>query len=66
MATSRRPSLGARIAHGLGLAVIAEGVARRKQLELLRDHDCDEFQGFLKSPPLAPDGAAQLIAAQAG
>ena len=44
--------------------VIAEGVARKKQLELLRDHSCDEFQGFLKGPPLAPDSAAKLIAAE--
>jgi diguanylate cyclase (GGDEF)-like protein/PAS domain S-box-containing protein len=50
------------MAHALGLSVIAEGVARKEQLEFLQNHACDEFQGFLMGPPLAADGVAELIA----
>ena len=42
------------LAHGLGLAVIAEGVERESQLRLLAARGCDECQGFLISPPLDP------------
>jgi len=40
------------LAHNLELTVIAEGVERKDQLELLRANRCDEFQGFLFSRPL--------------
>ncbi|MFM0139840.1 EAL domain-containing protein [Caballeronia grimmiae] len=40
------------LAHNLELTVIAEGVERNDQLELLRASRCDEFQGFLFSRPL--------------
>jgi EAL domain-containing protein (putative c-di-GMP-specific phosphodiesterase class I) len=43
------------MSHGLGLAVVAEGVSRASQLAFLRTHQCDEFQGFLLSPPLSPE-----------
>jgi diguanylate cyclase (GGDEF)-like protein len=39
------------VAHGLDLRVIAEGVETEHQLDLLRRHDCDAFQGFLVSRP---------------
>ena len=42
------------MAHGLGIRVIAEGVETREQLELLRKSQCDEYQGYLFSVPLAP------------
>ena len=54
------------MAHALGLSVVAEGVSRREQLAILRDHGCDEFQGHLMSPPLPPDALAELIAARNG
>jgi diguanylate cyclase (GGDEF)-like protein/PAS domain S-box-containing protein len=38
--------------HNLGLKVIAEGVELEEQLAYLRDHDCDQIQGFLFSKPL--------------
>jgi diguanylate cyclase (GGDEF)-like protein len=37
------------LGHSLGLKVIAEGVESALQLEILRRHRCDEFQGFLFS-----------------
>lgn len=43
------------MAHRLGIRVIAEGVETREQLALLRESQCDEYQGFLFSGPLAPE-----------
>jgi EAL domain-containing protein (putative c-di-GMP-specific phosphodiesterase class I) len=40
------------MAHSLGLSVIAEGVETQQQLDFLREHDCDEIQGFWLSQPL--------------
>ncbi len=37
------------LGHSLALKVIAEGVETQAQLDLLRRHRCDEFQGFLFS-----------------
>jgi diguanylate cyclase (GGDEF)-like protein/PAS domain S-box-containing protein len=43
------------MARGLGIRVIAEGVETQDQLDLLRDHHCDEYQGFLFCGPLAAE-----------
>lgn len=40
------------MAHNLNLKVVAEGVETPEQLAFLKDHGCDEFQGYLVSPPL--------------
>jgi diguanylate cyclase (GGDEF)-like protein len=40
------------MAHTLGLRVIAEGVDKQAQLDFLKDHGCDEIQGYLISPPV--------------
>lgn len=41
-----------RMAHSLGLKVIAEGVEDNKQLQFLNEHGCDEVQGFFYSKPV--------------
>ena len=35
------------LAHSLGMKVLAEGVEKAKQVEILRSLSCDEIQGFL-------------------
>lgn len=40
------------MAHSLGLNVIAEGVETQQQMDYLREHGCDEIQGYWLSPPL--------------
>jgi diguanylate cyclase (GGDEF)-like protein len=49
------------LAHGLGLAVVAEGVETDAQLERLRELGCDEMQGFLFSRPVSADRFEQLL-----
>jgi diguanylate cyclase (GGDEF)-like protein len=41
-----------RLAHALGLLVVAEGVETERQLEVLVELGCDEFQGFLFARPM--------------
>ena len=41
--------------HSLKLNVVAEGVEREEQYRVLRDLECDEYQGFYFSPPLPPE-----------
>ncbi len=43
------------MAHGLGLRVTAEGVETEAQLNFLRAHGCQEFQGYLFSRPKAAE-----------
>ncbi|MGN6111449.1 MAG: putative bifunctional diguanylate cyclase/phosphodiesterase [Luteimonas sp.] len=40
------------MARSLGLKVVAEGVETEAQLRFLREHRCDEIQGFWLAPPL--------------
>jgi EAL domain-containing protein (putative c-di-GMP-specific phosphodiesterase class I) len=48
----------------LGVTVVAEGVETKTQLEFLREHACDEMQGFYFSKPCHPDAFAKLMAAE--
>ena len=38
------------LGHSLKLQVVAEGVETHEQLAFLRDHDCDQMQGYYFSP----------------
>jgi diguanylate cyclase (GGDEF)-like protein len=50
-------------AHGLSLAVVAEGVETAEQLAVLADLECEQVQGFLLGGPVAPGEAAELVRA---
>ncbi|MEC0144862.1 EAL domain-containing protein [Paenibacillus alginolyticus] len=50
------------MAHDLNIAIIAEGVETKDQLSLLRKLKCHEIQGFLFSPPVAPEDCEKLLA----
>ena len=45
----------------LGLTVVAEGVETLEQETFLREHDCDQTQGYYFSRPVSHDQFAQLL-----
>jgi EAL domain-containing protein (putative c-di-GMP-specific phosphodiesterase class I) len=45
----------------LGLTIVAEGVETAEQDKFLRDHACDEIQGFLFSHPVPPEKIVELL-----
>jgi diguanylate cyclase (GGDEF)-like protein len=49
------------LGRGLGLKVVAEGVENRRQLDVLRELQCDQIQGFFFSKPLPADELATLL-----
>ncbi len=49
------------LGHSLNLKVTAEGVETREQLQFLRDHQCDEKQGYLFSKPLPVEEFGKLL-----
>ena len=52
------------IAHTLGFKVLAEGVETSQQLDFLRQQRCDQYQGYLCSPPLPADKFQALLEQQ--
>ncbi|MGW2221321.1 putative bifunctional diguanylate cyclase/phosphodiesterase, partial [Nonomuraea sp. NPDC001684] len=50
-----------RLGHDLGLTVVAEGIERPEQLELLREMGCTRGQGFLVARPMAARGVDSLM-----
>jgi diguanylate cyclase (GGDEF)-like protein/PAS domain S-box-containing protein len=51
------------LGHKLHLKVIAEGVETEEQLSFLREHRCDEFQGYLCSKPVPAGEFRALVEA---
>ncbi|MDP2785222.1 MAG: EAL domain-containing protein [Sulfurimicrobium sp.] len=49
------------LGHSLKMQVIAEGVETVEQLDYLRAHGCDEFQGYYFSRPLPAEAFAELV-----
>ena len=45
----------------LSLTVVAEGVETIEQLNFLKEHSCDEMQGFYFSKPILPEQFADLL-----
>jgi diguanylate cyclase (GGDEF)-like protein/PAS domain S-box-containing protein len=50
------------MARSLGLRTVAEGVETHEQLAYLREHRCDEFQGYLFSRPASAEEIENLLA----
>ncbi len=48
-----------KLAHALGLKVVAEGVENQRQQKVLEEMQCDELQGFLFAKPMS--GRALLL-----
>jgi EAL domain-containing protein (putative c-di-GMP-specific phosphodiesterase class I) len=53
------------LAHRLNLSVTAEGVEQESQRQILRGFGCEEVQGFLFSPAVAPEEFLRLMATDA-
>lgn len=49
------------MAHSMNLKVTAEGVETEPQRRYLREHGCDEFQGYYLAPPLPARETARLL-----
>jgi diguanylate cyclase (GGDEF)-like protein len=54
------------MAHNLRLKVIAEGVETEAQMDFLRQHGCDEIQGYYFSRPLPGSEFTALLKAHQG
>lgn len=53
------------LAHNLQLKVTAEGVETKAQLEILRQHGCDQFQGYFASRPVRAEDFRDLLESRA-
>jgi diguanylate cyclase (GGDEF)-like protein/PAS domain S-box-containing protein len=48
------------MAHGLGVAVVAEGIETLEQLAILRRYGCDQGQGYLLGRPVLPAAVPEV------
>jgi diguanylate cyclase (GGDEF)-like protein len=48
----------------LSLTVVAQGVETKEQADFLRQHACDEFQGFYFNKPMSADQFTELLRQQ--
>ncbi len=51
-----------RLAQSLNFSLLAEGVETKEQLNFLRTHGCDLYQGFLRSKAVTAEEFARLLA----
>jgi diguanylate cyclase (GGDEF)-like protein len=49
------------LAHTLNMKVVAEGVEKKEQMQLIRSLKCDELQGNIFSLPLPPEEIGKLL-----
>jgi EAL domain-containing protein (putative c-di-GMP-specific phosphodiesterase class I) len=49
------------LGHALGLRVLAEGVETRDQLDFLRHHGCNEYQGYFFARPCGVDALTPML-----
>ena len=54
-----------RMAHELGLTIVAEGIETEETAKIIKELECDEGQGFLYSKPTNIDGVRSLLAKEA-
>jgi diguanylate cyclase (GGDEF)-like protein/PAS domain S-box-containing protein len=52
------------LGHNLGLNVVAEGVEHQQQFDFLREHGCNQIQGYYFSKPLPPREFENLLRTQ--
>ena len=54
------------LSHKLGIQNVAEGVETADQVAFLKEHGCDELQGFFYHPPQSREAMEGLLRAQIG
>jgi len=54
------------LVHGLGAEVVAEGVERREQIDVLRALGCDLIQGYAFATPMGEEDFLDWLGAQSG
>jgi EAL domain-containing protein (putative c-di-GMP-specific phosphodiesterase class I) len=52
------------LSRNMNLLTIAEGVETKRQLQFLQDEKCDQYQGFLFSPPVPPEKLLEMLSPQ--
>lgn len=52
------------MAHGLSMKVVSEGIETKAQLDFLRAHGCEQYQGYLFSKPLPASEIVEKLVRQ--